>query len=460
MNDSGKDVGDLYEGHMHQGQPHENYSPVAVGSSPLDALITIMHVNHYEDSPEHPDPVPQDLIALHTLVDKLEEDPDSQLEGIDALHNSCFIPSDSGLRWHVSGTTDANQPIVPPESELNDLKMVNGYQLFVDLCVRKLKSVQWLIWAKWWKWTTRRERGEEERIRVKGIVQQYVISYNMIKGSADQTNGKIANITDRYKKKWESVPLSRYYIPKDPTVLLCGMKNPWPSDWTEPLAVRLDSQLVDIPISPPENFDTFQEESVAKFPTKLQGTVGKLLAEFYNLGVKPPREDLKNPLPLYHDVPDPDTPDPKVTRDNWNETQAWFPIFVEWEIEYLHIHKDLWGLEERNAYGPPMLRSKIVDSQKIDRTNIRVLSGRGLIVPQVSKMLGNAVEKLLKNKPTKANSDKTLRKDIQDLLHKIPFLNITLSGIRDQLATRHRGTWFNLCIGGVLIKFDYHRHSH
>ena len=260
MNDSGKDVGDLYEGHMHQGQPHENYSPVAVGGSPLDALITIMHVNYYEDSPEHPDPVPQDLIALHTLVDKLEEDPDSQLEGIDALHNSCFIPSDGGLRWHVSGTTDVNQPIVPPESELNDLKMVNGYQLFVDLCVRKLKSVQWLIWAKWWKWTTRRERGKEERIRVKGIVRQYVISYNMIKGSADQTNGKIANITDRYKKKWESVPLSRYYIPKDPTVLLCGMKNPWPSDWTEPLAVRLDSQLVDIPISPPENFDTFQEE--------------------------------------------------------------------------------------------------------------------------------------------------------------------------------------------------------
>lgn len=447
--DPNEDVTELYESYLLQNTP--NYSPIAVGGSPLDALIAVTHAHVYPDKPPQMwSPLAQDLLALQTLVHKFEEDPDSQLQGADALHTSCFIPSDGGLHWHILGTTDAKKPVVPTEKELKDLNAVNEYQMFVDLCLREMKSVQWLIWAEWWKWITRGPEREKDKSAVADRIKKLVESYKALKKKTEETKSKIKGITDPHKK-WESVPAPRYYIAKDPTVLLCGMTNPWPIDYTEPLATRLDSQLTDdIPPSA-RDFKTFRDQSAQSFPNQLQDTVKMLLAEFYNL--RESSGQWKNPPPLYHDILGRTKgPEPIPKRDNWNETQPWFTLFVEWEIEYLHIHKDLWEPAEREAYGPPMLRSKIVDkdgNRHIDLKNIRVLSGRELIVPQIGMMLKNAVEQLLK---IKSPDDMELLKKIHDTLHKIPFLNITLSGIRDQLATRHRGTYCHLCISDIITR--------
>lgn len=429
----------VYDNNIYLNQAYEsysaqhNYSPIAVGGSPIDALIAALHTQDLESGSGW-SPIALDLLALQMLVHVLEEDPDSQIKSVDALHTSTFIPSEGGLHWHVKGTKDVKQPMAPPPAELADLNTVNASQLFIDLCHRDMKSIQWLLWAEWWKWVT----GGPGRTNVKEKVDGFVASYMAVRAKATDVEIAMSNILDKYRTKWESAPKPRYYIPKDPTVLLCGLKDPWPSDFAQPLKVRLESKL-------PKAGDIkpIKDDYIDEFPEPIQEAAKKLLSEFYKLGLpQDDKEDKDDMLPLYHDCVGGST----IMRDDWHATQPWFPLFVEWEIEYVHIHEDLWEPAERKPYGPPMLRSKIVDKKlndansnelQVDFKKTRVLSGRELVVPGIGAVVKAAVEQLLK---VKAPEKPDLLKKIAEVLHNTPFLNITLSGVRDQLATRNRGT--------------------
>ena len=32
----------------------------------------------------------------------------------------------------------------------------------------------------------------------------------------------------------------------------------------------------------------------------------------------------------------------------WDDTQAWFPLFVEWDAEYYHVLLDFWALQQHD----------------------------------------------------------------------------------------------------------------
>ena len=40
---------------------------------------------------------------------------------------------------------------------------------------------------------------------------------------------------------------------------------------------------------------------------------------------------------------------PPRWRDRWSDRQPWFPLYVEWEVEYTHIPIDYWILTEQAA---------------------------------------------------------------------------------------------------------------
>jgi hypothetical protein len=443
---------------------YNDCSPVSVGVNPVDALLAVAHTHALtvdgrkgpaDDS--KPDPLAQDILSLQTLVIKQEEDPDSQLQGADSLYTSYFNPSDGGQRWHVSGaatsTMDGKRPTIPAAQELKDLDTVNQYQMALDLCTREMNWLQWQIWAEWWKWVTcHRQRTDDEKETVQDKVDAMVTRYFQLNIQTQAWKGNMAQIIDQYN--WEPVASPRFFSSKDPTLLLCGIKSGWPTDYAELLKVRLDSQLVtlnDIYDSNPDGWTSVESswsKISQKLPAALQGTVKALLTEFYVLRPVPagtphlrPSPAPKILYPLYHDqgpldAGKADSGDQLVWRDRWNGTQAWFPLFAEWEIEYFHIDLDSWVPATRGSYGPPKLYSKIKDGAPISNiTNTRLITGRSLVLPQTMAMLKDRVEQLLKNKSATPADLSALHAAI----NKLELLTLSISGVTDQLTTRQRG---------------------
>ncbi|KAF8806759.1 hypothetical protein BYT27DRAFT_7166923 [Phlegmacium glaucopus] len=439
-------------------------SPVAVGVNPIDALLAVTHAhaltvdsNKSSNDDSKPDPLAQDILSLQTLIIKQEEDPDSQLQGADILYDSYFKPSDGGQRWHVSGTAtgteDGKRPTIPAAQELKDLNTVNEYQLALDHCTREMKWLQWLIWAEWWKFVTyRRPRTEDEKEDIKVKVDDMFNRHSELNSQTSIWKTRMSNIISLYN--WECVASPRFYGSRDPTLLLCGIKSGWPTDYDDFLKVRLDSQLVTVDDIYDGNPEGWSDVLIAlskvsqKLPASIQDAAKALLTEFYVLRPVP-----KNTLhlrssptdnilyPLYHDCgPDADTADSneqRVWRDRWNGTQAWFPLFVEWEIEYFHINADYWVPAPRRSYGPPKLYAQIDQDKDISNiTNKRLISGRSLALPQTTAMLKQKVEQLLKNN-SKTSADLG---GLHALINKLEFLTMTISGVSGQLTTGNRGS--------------------
>ena len=61
-------------------------------------------------------------------------------------------------------------------------------------------------------------------------------------------------------------------------------------------------------------------------------------------------------------------------RDLWNDTQPWFPLFLEWEVEYFHIRHDDWELTEARwwANEAPKLHYNINGGRDLARACLRI----------------------------------------------------------------------------------------
>ena len=413
---------------------YREFAPVSVGAYPLDALLaaTESHSLSLTKSKGKESHLAKDILAMQTLVVEPNEDPDSQLRASDALSVSAFAPSDPGLQWHLSGSSDVTKrPTVPSTAELNHLKEVNEFQLAADLCTREMKWLQWEIWAEWWKWVTfKGDHSDNETTKVKAEVDAMTTRYKLLKESVEAWKAEITTISKLYK--WQSVTSPRYYLLKDPTVLLCNMKCGWPADYLDPLKVRLNSQLDSLDT----RFETDKNSIKKALPSDLQSTGFSLMSEFFQLLPQSSGAPLEITVPpLYHD------------RDQYgqmrdhciDDTQPWFPLFVEWAIEYAHIDKDSWQLKPQQAFGPPVLQSELKEDTNLNNVpSTQIITGRSLILPQTTTMLRNAVERLLKIKSTKPNN----RAEIDDAINKLEYLSFSLTGFRDHLMTRLHGTSF------------------
>lgn len=446
-------------------QSYNDYSPVSVGVNPVDALLAVTHTHALTldkkreegDTTSKPDPLAQDILSLQSLTIKQEEDPDSQLQGTDTLYTDYFVPSDGGQQWHISGALaipdGTERPSAPSEKEVLDLAQMNEYQMAVNLCTRQMDFVEWEIWAEWWKWVScQRERTDEEKDAVKDKVNKMADSYEALKEKIQAWKDRMSQLMEGYN--WEALAGPRYYNSRDPTLLLCGMQSGWPVDFGDDLKVRLDSQLVtvdDIYDGEPagwSDFQTYISTISPKLPSRLRNTATDLLKEFYAIRPVPSKTPrLRSPpaenilYPLYHDLgPDSSSEDQTLWRDQWNGTQAWFPLFAEWEIEYFHIGLESWVLAPRQLYGPPKLYAQVKDGVDISKiTNKRTLSGRSLIMPQTTSMMRNTVEQLLRNKSATPDD----MSELHDEINKLPLLTFSMSGVGNQLTTKQRGTHVN-----------------
>lgn len=141
-----------------------------------------------------------------------------------------------------------------------------------------------------------------------------------------------------------------YYQQGDPTIMVRGVKSGWAHDFLDEVKVRLDSQTVQASANALSIIDLsgLQNKSI---PPDVWDVMVKLLGEFCSLGGNDEKSTAVNQVPLCHDTGVEDTnrdtdAEAPLWRDRWKNRQPWFPLFVEWEAEYVHVPWENWTLQK------------------------------------------------------------------------------------------------------------------
>jgi hypothetical protein len=208
-----------------------------------------------------------------------------------------------------------------------------------------------------------------------------------------------------------------FHTQHDPTLLIGHIESAWPHDWLDSLPVRVNTEITTWE-SRGDSADIHSLIGLDKLPDSIRDTAAALVGEIINLstddsynkdGTKTDKGDVKAAKPAYHDI----DPRNETKRERWNDTQPFFPLFLEWEARYAHIDYSQWSLDERaftSQGSAKMGYGMMNDDPLYDRPdwaaskaeqNLRILSGRVLVLPQTSFALQAQVDSVLDQMPAK-----------------------------------------------------------
>lgn len=494
--DHGRTVltGAMYEVHWDTGSPPARIPakeaaekladmPIAVGTTPLDSILTFVQAHHQskpENKPGGEIPAPEvggdnsggndssggdnspskaldlqqvedDILKLQTLLLKQDGGLDAHSEAEDLLPDEDYSKLSGGVYWHFSDRADDGRPIVPTLKQRQSLTKMNSLQMLADACTRQSKLLRWQLFAHWWQHTSQPTSTAFEQLsalEVRFKVRQLMDALQTCLKKKKACEEGVTSL--RRDLACESGTRDVFFKRKEPTVMIAGIGSAWPTDWIDPLEIRLDSQLVTYfdwrsrSTSERDSLDAFVNKVlVPNVPKDLQGMVLLLWREFYILRHQGP--ELANNIfapqvfPLYHDVVQ-DSSGKDVIRDSWGDSQPWFPLFVEWEAIYYHIPFENWAMqsyEGKIRYG---LNTFVGSGFTVDA---RAVSGRSLILPQPGYSVKNNILQLFKNTSTStldAIMPEAERTTLLKNIDKLEYLSFPLDGLTEHLLTMYRGT--------------------
>jgi hypothetical protein len=453
---------------------------LTVGTTPVDSVVAYVRAHAGKENATE-----TDIQHLDTLLLKQDDDIDSQQEAMDMLQAYNFQPArDSGSHWHFVAaqgddafgglaTSRKTQKIfTPTKDQIGKLLALNNAQAAADAAARELKSAQQELFSLWWKscsdstWLERLAKVINPKKpppaasithnlvqNVKTLQQNYDVLIGLVTTAQSElevpeTPGSTGTVSLVEKGSQAS-----FYLQKDPTILVPGVPNPWPSDWLDKLGlkVRMASQLnvKGLPSPPPDGWtelpDIIGNQVTNRFPPDIAGATVALLTEFFHLRTKDKDSDSPDPdttklPPLYHDG-----------RDQWNSTQPYFPLFVEFEILYYHLDYHLWvfGKPDIDNPGPstlPHIRYGLDEDTDITQfaNDQRTITGRILILPQPGFMISKNIERLFlatnsDDLPPDLRTRDTQKALITDTA-QLQYLSAPMSGLKDNLITQLNGT--------------------
>jgi hypothetical protein len=295
--------------------------PVAIGTTPLDTILSFVRAHIDPDSQSDEQILYKDLKALQTLLLKQEENTDSQFEASDMLSAHSYLPAkDSGFSWHLSGKNPDGQPTQPTGDQLTALMALNITQEALDLANRDLRLERWNLWTMWWKYYSQRPpagsaiKTSPEYAAQSALVVSLESKVNDLQGQVDTSSNKL--------KVCEKGARNRFFSLRDPTMLVSGISSPWPIDYLDNLLVRLGTQMFapdSVPAGASSDWQTFEAfvdsvHSAAILPnSSLQDAAKRLMLEFFELHpvdageTFTPTVKANDPgvvIPLYHDQGD------------------------------------------------------------------------------------------------------------------------------------------------------------
>ncbi|KAK1829755.1 hypothetical protein QBC39DRAFT_427107 [Podospora conica] len=427
--------------------------PVSVGTTPMDSLLSYAHA-HKDIDPAEFARVEKLILNLETHLLARDDGVETQQQALDMLYNWNYVRADGGQAWNIAGPPKGEEE--SGETMLTTLRELNREQLLLDALERAITRLQRELFYLWWRYVTdRTPRGDKnkDRERDEAVKNRVLCLGKRVDNLVGRRDACRANII-----KWSATESLQagarpsFYQQRDPTLLVGGIKSGWPHDYLDTLQVRVDSQIL-APKAPTSPFASPKGDPLDKLP--LASTMKRLIAEFLILNPKttpgnPVLEDVQE-TPLFHD----NLAGEKlhgVWRDRWEDTQPWFPLFLEWEIEYFHIPYDKWTLESRDSlsstasqlrYGIPR-DTNLMEPRNTDR---HLIEGRSLILPQPNFSLEAKIKQLFSSTPSGVLGDEKSkfpnldeRTELQRDLHKLAFLSAPLAGLTAHLTTLLQGS--------------------
>lgn len=429
--------------------------PVAIGTTPLDSLLAFIQAHKGTETDDDIKKLENDLIAIQALLIAQNDDGvDAQRQATDMLNNQNYDRIEGGIHYHISGSDETQNPGKPADVEIKALAKLNRLRFAFDTHQRTIRRKRWDLFALWWTYITTLANlggGNDTAVRAKvdALTKQIhgddghgglIASLKQLEQEAVQEKAKIA--------KAEPGVLPSLYQQRDPTLLVGGIEAGWPFDFLDKLKVRLQKHIISEKptqqITP--DSDKMLKDVVKNLPLGVQGSANALVNEFLYLepvdGKRVEEAPKDRLLPLYNER------DKSVEvrwRNTWNG-QPWFPLFLEWEVEYTHIPFLEWTLDEQTSRQSvsPMLRYGIPGKTDLTKfKDTRLISGRVLVLPQPNFSLKSRIEQLFDNTHAEILNQYLSEEDRENLttnLFKLSFVSAPLAGLTDHLLTRVQGS--------------------
>ncbi|KAK3944842.1 hypothetical protein QBC46DRAFT_350202 [Diplogelasinospora grovesii] len=436
---------------------------ISIGTTPIDAMLNYITARkgHEEGLIAK---LEEDILLIDTLLHARDDGVEGQREAKDAVYNWNYSRSKGGTHFFLGGEDATGRPTQPNAESIRALEEINQLQQLLDGCDRLARQRRWEMFSLWWKYVSdvsNKDRPSQNPAYRSKAADLSTRVAQLQKFTADlraQVQKKTGEGTLLANAKTGTKP--HFYRARDPTMLIGGVEPGWPSDFSSNVSVRLPVQTV-VPDAVPAALSQLAADIQKAFPgiAPLK-YVARLLGEFYALlpGQKPAKDPPKgHAYPQFHDSPGGDV----TLRDQWGDRQPWFPLFVEWEVEYTHVPFDWWALDEQASrlsdnklvrYGIEVPGGKPLWEEIAKRPHspntkeppdTRILSGRVLILPQPSFSLATKVRQLFSDTPTKILDeylDADERQNLLDNLSALQYISSPLSGLTEGLLTLNMGT--------------------
>ncbi|KAK6837533.1 hypothetical protein RU639_001615 [Aspergillus parasiticus] len=447
----------------------------SVGTTPLDALIS--YCTARKEKGNETDAIAkleEYILAIQSLMHSRDDGVEGQREAKDIVYNWNFVRAPGGIQYFLADDDSKNkngQPIQPDEPSQSALNELNQTQRLFDSCQRASLQLRWDMFSAWWKYFTdpTHQVSDIDDADFRRVTTEISTRIERADQQITALQGKIESMREKPSLKTaKSGTLPFFYRAADPTLLIGGIDQGWPSDYLDKVTARLPEQVIGNSSDLSEGLSRLLNLMKAQLRTAMTGDMltatEALLKEFFELAGD---KDLSRPPagkvhPQFHDRLD-DYP-----RDRSSGRQPWRPLYMEWEAEYTHIPFENWSLDDytKRLSDAKQVRYGIKSGKPLweelgppNTHDTRVLSGRVLVLPQPSFSLDAKIKQLFSDtSPDTLDKllDKEKRDELSNAAKKLPYISAPLSGFTDGLLTLAQGTHIkplNKEIGGGSDKF-------
>jgi len=449
--------------------------PVSIGSSPLEALLTFIdaHGKDMKDvSGKDLSKLAADVQDIASLLLAADDTYNSQVKAHDLIYSNNFANGNGGITWTFQGDRPQKSPSGPPAEPVypidhDAVRKLNHLQTQYDVTCRALAYARWSLWAEWWNLVSDRnnqDAAKEAAIKARvGEKYKHIDALEKLRGALELEIPSTAGPTTKYKQASKQPFFQR----KDQTASIVGMPNPWdelyqqtssqsPADRKKLALIRFSSTILNSPVA------SKCAAQAAGIPAELRTSALRILGEFQEetkeavIDVPPPPAPAPiAPVPVAAGTePTPAVPTSLPPPTPWlrkfNNTQPFFPLFVEVEMLYFHIPMDEWKLETVVMGRTPHYMVRYAVDENLDTGkflgDVRTLSARVLILPQQALSLSSMISQLLQDNLKVATSvdieelvDQTGKVNTENI-ERLKYLTLSLTGITNHLITRNAGS--------------------
>ena len=423
--------------------------PVAVGTTPLDAVLTFLHAHSADDAEEEElfgpgaSGIANDILSISELLYSSQDDYDSRMKAADLVFSQNFNSAGGGFTWRYDKKKEADGPPLTPsaekdpvtgKSELDYLQELEEAQNQLDITDQTLALRRWDLFAQFFSYcsdahNTTTSNLEKYRAKVKSLYDVDATKSSSIRTlvrNKDTLEQQIKRITESTPPlvPVRKIAKDSFFVRSDPTLTIAGIDSGWPAAFLNRLLVRMESEIGASTISQVNNL--LSGFSLPITSGNIVPAIAKLIAEGSD-GTRRTSTGFKT----------------------WTG-QPFCPIFIEWEAIFYNVNFENWSpqlasspIDSSNHQQMRYINPDPLFNKDAPKSDTRAVSGRILVLPTPSFALSAIVKQVLatagvdlpKNLKSEASQAALLEN-----IGKLKFISGDLTGFTDSLLTLATGS--------------------